>query len=70
MKRKSFYQAYLLRCWYEEESATDDFLQGRFTIEEVLHDRRTWAFSKLEDLITLLEQELISGFDEETVEKK
>jgi hypothetical protein len=65
MKRKSFYQAYLLRCWYEEQSENDGVFRERFTIEEVLHDRRKWGFSKTEELIAFLQEELISRFDEE-----
>jgi hypothetical protein len=56
--KSEMYQAYLLRCWREEQAAPDGSSRWRFSVEEVLHERRRWGFSSLESLFTFFQAEL------------
>jgi len=62
------YRAYLLRCWRERGAAGKEPL-WRFSVEEILHERRRKGFSSLGVLIAFLRAELASGeegtFDDE-----
>jgi hypothetical protein len=51
------YRAYLVRCW-REKSASDEEHPWRFSVEEVLHERRRKAFGSLEGLVAFLRDEL------------
>ncbi|MFB0534034.1 MAG: hypothetical protein ACETWR_03515 [Anaerolineae bacterium] len=57
-------RAYLLRCWWEGETAPGKELRWRFWLEEVLHERRQKGFSSLEALVAFLRAEFTSGEDE------
>ena len=63
------YRAYLLRCWQEGEAAPGHEPTWRFSVEEVLHERRRQGFSSLEGLIAFLRAEL-AGEGEETSHSK
>ena len=52
------YRAYLLRCWQEGEAAPGHEPTWRFSVEEVLHERRRQGFSSLDGLIAFLRAEL------------
>jgi hypothetical protein len=52
------YQAFLLRCWREGQAAPGESPLWRFSVEEVLHERRQWGFASLEALLTFLWAEL------------
>jgi hypothetical protein len=57
-------RVYLLRCWQERETASDQDPHWRFLVEEVLQDeRRRKGFTSLSALCAFLETELAS--DEE-----
>jgi hypothetical protein len=58
--KKPSYRAYLLRCWRERGAAGKEPL-WRFSVEEILHERRRQGFSSLEALIAFLRAELASG---------
>jgi hypothetical protein len=55
------YQAYLLRCWREEQAAPDGKPGWRFSVEEVLHERRQRGFTSLESVLGYLQAELAAG---------
>ena len=55
------YQAYMLRCWREEQAAPDGSSRWRFSVEEVLHERRQRGFTSLEALFAFLEAALAGG---------
>ncbi len=57
-------RAYLLRCWQEGEAAPGKEPRWRFSLEDVLHERRRKGFDSLEALITFLRDELTGGADE------
>ena len=63
------YRAYLLRCWQEGEAALGQEPAWRFSVEEILHERRRQGFSSLEGLIAFLRAEL-AGEEEETSHSK
>jgi hypothetical protein len=52
------YRAYLLRCWRETEAAPGQEPPWRFSVEEILGERRRKGFSNLRALITFLQTEL------------
>jgi hypothetical protein len=58
------YHAYLLRCWREEYAAPGREPGWRFSVEEVLHERRRWGFGSLEGLVAFLRAELAGGGDD------
>lgn len=64
------YRAYLLRCWREGEAAPGQEPLWRFSVEEILHERRRKGFSSLEALVAFIRSELAIGeeelFDDET----
>jgi hypothetical protein len=51
------YRAYLVRCW-RDKSSSDEERPWRFSVEEVLHERRRKAFSSPEALFAFLQAEL------------
>jgi hypothetical protein len=53
------YRAYLVRCWQEGEPSCDEGHRWRFSVEEVLHERRQRGFSGLEALLAFLRTELV-----------
>ena len=55
------YRAYLLRCWQEREAAPGQEPPWRFSVEEILGERRRKGFSSLRALITFLRTELAGG---------
>ncbi len=57
------YRAYLLRCWREGKAATDQESPWRFSVEEILGERRRKGFSSLGALITFLRAELANDED-------
>ena len=63
------YRAYLLRCWRERGAAGKEPL-WRFSVEEILHERRRKGFSSLGALVAFIRSELAIGeeelFDDET----
>ena len=58
------YRAYLLRCWQEGEAAPGKEPLWRFSVEEILNERRRKGFSSLGVLIAFLRAELASGEEE------
>jgi hypothetical protein len=61
------YRAYLMRCW-RDKSSSDEEHPWRFSVEEVLHERRRKGFSNLEALFAFLQAELACSPDESTDE--
>jgi hypothetical protein len=55
------YRADLLRCWREGKAATDQEPPWRFSVEEILGERRRKGFSGLRALIAFLRTELAGG---------
>ena len=55
------YRAYLLRCWRDTEAAPGQELSWRFSVEEILGERRRKGFSSLRTLIAFLRTELAGG---------
>jgi hypothetical protein len=64
-RKEAMYQAYLLRCWREEQAVPEGPSPWRFSVEEVLHERRQRGFASLESLLAFLQAEL-AGAEEET----
>jgi len=60
-EKKYPYRAYLLRCWRETEAAPGQELPWRFSVEEILGERRRKGFSSLRALIAFLRTELAGG---------
>jgi hypothetical protein len=58
------YRAYLLRCWQEGEAAPGKEPIWRFSVEEILNERRRKGFSSLGALIAFLRAELAGGEQE------
>jgi len=58
------YRACLLRCRWEGQAAPGQEPLGRFSVEEILHERRRHAFSSLEALMAFLRAELVGGEEE------
>ncbi len=58
------YRAYLLRCWPERDTARSDHSQWRFSVEDILHERRRTGFGDLETLIAFLRAEFAESKDE------
>jgi hypothetical protein len=58
------YRAYLLRCWQEGEAAPGKEPLWRFSVEEILNERRRKGFSSLGVLLAFLRGELASGEEE------
>lgn len=50
-------RAYLIRCW-QEYNAQPDVPRWRFSVEEVLHERKRWGFEDLDALFAFLRAEL------------
>lgn len=67
-KKKHSYRAYLLRCWREEEATPGNESFWRFSVEEILHERRRKGFNNLGALIAFLRTELSSGEEESSDE--
>jgi hypothetical protein len=55
------YRAYLLRCWRETEAAPVQEPPWRFSVEEILGERRRKGFSSLRALVAFLRTELAGG---------
>ena len=53
-KKRSPDRAYLMRCWQEGDAAP----RWRFSVEEVLHERRRRGYADLSSLIAFLRTEL------------
>jgi hypothetical protein len=52
------YRAYLLRCWQEGGAAPGEEPFWRFSVEEILSERRRKGFTSLGALIAFLQAEL------------
>ena len=61
LERKDLKCAYLLRCWQEGASDPGGTPGWRFSVEEVLHERRQRGFDSLEAVMAFLRDELSSG---------
>ncbi|MFB0537258.1 MAG: hypothetical protein ACETWR_20030 [Anaerolineae bacterium] len=57
-------RAYLLRCWQEGGAAPGKGPLWRFSVEEVLNERRRKGFTSLRALIAFLRAELAGGEEE------
>ena len=61
-KKTSPDRAYLIRCWQESGAqgcaAQPDMPRWRFSVEEVLHERKRWGFEDLDALFAFLRAEL------------
>jgi hypothetical protein len=64
------FHAYLLRCWREKQAAPEGAPHWRFSVEEVLHERRRWGFSSLEALVAFLQAEMVAEGDEPACETR
>ena len=51
-------RAYLIRCWQERNAVPKDAPRWRFSIEEVLHERKRQGFEDLGALLDYLRVEL------------
>ena len=60
-EKNYLYRAYLLRCWREREVAPGQEPPWRFSMEEILGERRRVGFSSLRVLIAFLRTELAGG---------
>ena len=58
------HRAYLLRCWREGEAAAGQEPVWRFSVEEIVPERRRKGFSSLEALLAFLRAELAGGEEE------
>jgi hypothetical protein len=67
--KKDVYHAFLLRCWREEQ-ASPGSSQWRFSVEEVLGERRKQGFADLEALLAFLRAELAGNGDEPALESR
>jgi hypothetical protein len=54
-------RAYLLRCWQEGEAAAGQEPLWRFSVEEIVPERRRKGFTSLEALLAFLRAELDSS---------
>lgn len=63
-----FHRAYLVRCWQEGSNALDGKPLWRFSVEELLHERRQRGFSSLEALIAYFMNELVANNDRPSTE--
>ena len=61
------YRAYLVRCW-RDKSASGEDCPWRFSVEEVLHERRRKAFASLDALFAFLQAELAHNSGESSDE--
>jgi hypothetical protein len=68
-EKSSPYRAYLLRCWQEGEAAPGKEPLWRFSVEEILNERRRKGFSSLGALIAFLRAELAGGEEEPSDDK-
>jgi len=50
------YRAYLIRCW-RDRSGSDEEHPWRFSVEEILSERRRRGFGSLEALVAFLQAE-------------
>ncbi|MFC2042684.1 hypothetical protein ACFLUA_00840 [Chloroflexota bacterium] len=57
-RKNNVNHAYLLRCWQEGKATPDGKSQWRFSMQEILHERRCWGFTNLVELVTFLQAEL------------
>ena len=55
------YRAYLLRCWREGADSPEKKPTWRFSVEEVLVERRRWGFGRLEEVMAFLQSDLAGG---------
>ena len=60
-------RAYLIRCW-QESNALPHAPRWRFSVEEVLHERKRWGFEDLDKLFAFLRAEL--GDDEDDLDNR
>jgi hypothetical protein len=60
-EKNYLYRAYLLRCWREREVEPAQEPPWRFSVEEILGERRRVGFSGLRVLIAFLRTELAGG---------
>ena len=60
-KKTSPDRAYLIRCWQEGDAASGGVPRWRFSVEEVLRERRRQGYADLEALIAFLRAELGDG---------
>ena len=58
-KSGSSYRTYLLRCWREGSDLPDAAPTWRFSVEEVLGERRRHGFGNLEDVAAFLQEKLL-----------
>lgn len=58
-------RAYLLRCWQEGNTAPDQPLRWRFSVEDVLRKGPRRGFESLEGVVAYLRDELPVGSEDE-----
>ena len=56
-------RAYLIHCWQERNVVSDGAPRWRFSVEEVLRERRRRGFADLASLLAFLRAELGSDRD-------
>ncbi len=61
-------RAYLIRCW-QESNMVPHAPRWRFSVEEVLHERKRWGFEDLDALLAFLRTELDSDPNKFTEEE-
>lgn len=53
------YRTFLLRCWREGDTSANDGSAWRFSVEEILGERRRWGFGSFEGVVALLSDQLM-----------
>lgn len=55
------YRAYVLRCWQEQPGGVSEESSWRFSLEEVVQERRRRGFSDLDAVVSFLRAELVDA---------
>jgi len=63
------YRAYLLRCWQEGKAPPGEVSLWRFSVEEILRERRQKGFGNLGALFAFLQAELGDGEEEPSTDE-
>ena len=57
-EQAGFYRSYLLRCWQEARTDSEQPMHWRFMLQEVVDAQNRYAFGSLEQLVDFLRREL------------
>jgi hypothetical protein len=67
-RKQDIYRAYLLRCWQEGGAAPGGSACWRFSVEEVLRERRRRGFTDLEALVAFLQAQFAGAREDPVVQ--